>query len=141
MCWKSKEFKPLVSDGNVKIKKVCLLYNGNIHGYYYHNFIYELNKEYQTNVSLLLDTDNFYSGSVGFHSYLYKEVSLIPNRYTLDAYLGTYFITAYSKTSDVVIVEGYIPKGATYYINENKEIISDRIVLTNITHRLTELYR
>jgi len=157
MCWESNKLKKLVSDGTVKIFKICkttLKFNKNIvNSYYFEDFCYALNTEYHTKINIQSMWDYpLFRGYNGFHSYLKKKCKterysndiriFIPRVWPkFDAYKDfptKKIIETYSAFFcdplglSTVVVDGYIPKGATYYINENYEIISDGMVLTNI---------
>ena len=151
MCWESNKLKKLVSDGTVKIFKICKTtskYNI-VNSYYHEDFGYMLNTEYHTKINIQSMWDYpLFRGYNGFHSYLKTKCKteryfnyiriFIPSVWPkYDAYkdISTKkIIETYSALfcGSTVVVEGYIPKGATYYINENYEIISDGIVLTKI---------
>lgn len=141
MCWISDKAEPLISDGNVRVFKICRLKDGFIHSYYYGG-VYELDKEYETKINISPNGNGEkYFGREGFHSYSSNDCYAIATVGGLQVFkirTGlTYdlFITDYIGTyiTGVVVVEGYLPKGATYYINNQKEIISNKIILTKVT--------
>ena len=152
MCWMSNKLKPLVSDGNVKIYKVC---RNNIipylyYGYYYNSFCYKLQHVYKTQISIakhiVLDV-GVYVGDEGFHSYSQKKCKWkLDNTTTIEPSILIYndiFHLHYINDDStefifgkVVLLEGYIPQGATYYENDEGEIISDSIILTNTITKL-----
>ena len=148
MCWKSNSIKQLISDGKFKIFKICQIKSNNIiQSYYFDKFKYDLNKQYKTDTVIMkkedfdfskrtlnpLEYSSEYYGFNGFHSYLNTCKC-----YELDGVLLVYdtpeiILDLYSKEYyNLIMVEGYIPEGSTYYINEHKEIISNSIVLTKI---------
>ena len=149
MCWRSKKMNKCISDGKVKVFKVCTLKNdGKLYGYFYKDFQYELNTKYKQDItfamSCLLKGCFIHYGYDGFHSYskdvckakLSRPQDLWPswikvvnvyknsNHQEIADYVGEY-------NFNFVIVEGYLPKGTTYYVNDKGEIISDSIILTN----------
>lgn len=147
MCWASKTLTMHISDGKVKVFKVCTLNNnGEISGYYYKWFKYVLNQEYQTNINIhstIYSIENqTHIGNEGFHSYSAKECLLETNNEGFDVYnkKTNFLITGYNSYTNIVVVEGYLPKGTTYYINQDGEIISDRIILEKITHQIEYVY-
>lgn len=149
MCWQSNTAKKHISDGKVKVFKVCVINSKDeIRSYYFSAFKYELNKQYNQDIVLRtkddlgmkhIDKQKKYLGFKGFHSYLdgcalIKEKNLLFVRTTPKGRLsiGLYDMDAFC----LAIVEGYIPEGVAYYINRHKEIISESIVLTNIKEYL-----
>jgi len=122
-----------ISDGHVKVFKICNYISDRkkivITGYFYRLFEYKLRRKYKTQLGI----DYLFYNRVfeGFHSYspdichaenevLHKVIRLKDNT----------VIGVYGRES--VVVEGYIPKGGIYYVNEQGEIVSDSIVLTKI---------
>lgn len=149
MCWQSNTAKKHISDGKVKVFKVCIINpKDEIRSYYFSAFKYELDKQYKQDIVLYMKDDlgmknranqPKYLGFKGFHSYLdgcalIKEKNLLFVRPTPKSRLsiGLYDMDTYC----LAIVEGYIPEGVAYYINRHKEIISESIVLTNIKEYL-----
>jgi len=143
MCWVSKECKPLVSDGNVKVIKICgQKANSLLFGYFRTLFSYHLNLTYKTEVKIHKPyfANEFY-GREGFHCYSADKCTWKSDVKNRVIKIGTYSDTLtyfasypidYANFSNVVIAEGYIPKGTVYYINMDGEIISNSIVLTKI---------
>lgn len=139
MCWISNKCNPLVSDGNVKIIKICgQKENSRLCGYFRTSFNYNLNFTYKTEVKIhQAYFDNEYFGHEGFHCYSADkctwEIDIKKRIIKINAltYFASYPID-YADFSNVVIVEGYIPKGTVYYSNMDGEIISNSIVLTKI---------
>ena len=138
MCWISKNLTQQISDGNVKIFKMCMTKNYKLCGYFYTNFEYILDEEYQTEINIGHNVElNRFVGNQGFHSYdatkcevkkiIDREVKLCVTRCAFKPY------TVVKYLADAVLVEGYLPKGTTYYVNADGEIISDKIILTEIT--------
>ena len=157
MCWISDKLEPLVSDGNVKVFKICgQTKDSSLYGFFRHTFKYALNKIFKTKISIDSKGLSFrYMGNEGFHSYSNDHCMWLLHRYefiksskpeSIDVFAkinGERIIGSYSTNGfycfyfvSIVLVEGYIPKGSRYYINENGEIISDSIVLTNIIKKI-----
>lgn len=146
MCWISKELKPLTSDGTVHVIKVCRIINGKLYGYWQDKFKYELNKPFWTNnVHIVFDPEyKIYSGNKGFHSYdatkcIVKQHNIIDTTLEVlcrgdfdDKSLANYLLESYKEKFGACLVEGCIPNGAAYYVNEYGEIISEAIELTRI---------
>jgi len=89
--------------------KLCI-----IRAYYFHNFIYKLNKVYQT-TGLKVQKNNFGETFIneGFHSYSNNK--------------GDIDICSINK------VKCIIPKGSKYYYNsEHRQYVSNRIILTEL---------
>ena len=153
MSWNSKTIHPLISDGHVKVIKVVRkgavkqLYRG----YYYREFSYELNKEYNTKTTIKKElsikvraygygpTEYTYYGEEGFHCYSDEcklQLSFENSRITLLVFQKdkSVFFDAYYEVDpkELEVLEGFIPKGGKYYVNENGAIISDSIVLTKV---------
>ena len=80
MCWQSNTAKKHISDGKVKVFKVCIINpKDEIRSYYFSAFKYELDKQYNQNIVLKTKDDlgmkhlpkqKKYLGFKGFHSYL-----------------------------------------------------------------------
>lgn len=157
MCWTKNASPlpplPLVSDGTVKIFKVCKMRFGNLCGYWYTSFNYILGQEYQTALEVSYNkTHKKYIGNQGFHSYDASKCKVNPTeigdilgrvtRVNLEVVIrfnnSLYNITNYLlkdnlfKDASAYLIEGYLPKGTQYYVNEYGEIISDKIVLSKI---------
>jgi len=157
MCWTKNASPlppiPLVSDGTVKIFKVCKMRFGQLCGYWYTSFNYILDKEYQTTIDISYNKESkTYRGNQGFHSYDASKCKVNP--FVIGSIFGgikrlsvgvvtfldqsIYNITTYLlkdnffKDATAYLIEGYLPKGTQYYVNEYGEIISDKIVLTKI---------
>lgn len=141
MCWSSNELNPLISDGNVKVIKVCKIINGKICGYFFQNFQYELGKEYQSEIYIFPQNGvkSYYFGSTGLHSYSADKCTIGIYTNCLGSYhfqarchaLQNCIVHTFGEaTCNCAVFEGYIPKGKTYYINRVGEIISESIVLT-----------
>jgi len=126
MCWTTtKRVQEQVSDGKVKVTKICRLDNNrNIIGGYYYDFNYQLKTEYQTKIQM---ESNIYDpnscrGFRGFHSYLQNKVEI---QATETHAISVYAIVQGEKgqekilldkyqnrflTNDICVVNGYLPK-------------------------------
>lgn len=162
MCWLSNKIEKTILRRKRKVFKICKLRNGKIYGYVFNDFSYELNKTYETEIKIKLKKvrkslgDYKYGGFEGFHSYSadscttekkewtysddsnknvvgYETLRINSKQNSFYCRISDYAIkTGSTKDEEVVIVEGYIPKGGICYENEIHEIISNKIILTNI---------
>ena len=102
---------------------------------YYQNFIYKLHKIYSEKIGKICSEEaNFYSINKGIHSYHNAFTKISVGKHgeiwiggLNGDIIGYYFQSAYR---NVVKVQGYIPKGSKYYLNEYGEYVSEQIVLT-----------
>ena len=152
MCWQSQELKEKRSNGKVKVFKICYFKKDQIKAYFFYDFSYKLNEIYQTNVRINKKYDEFYDyfvyiGTQGFHSYSADYCNVTKNIWTFVVKPNTNGdrVESYPvpRNETLVVVEGYIPKDGVYYENEKGEIISDKIILTEIIDILNfpkELY-
>ena len=122
MCWKTiyrKSKKPHIAKRNIKVFKVVII-EKNKEGntiirpkYRSKKLIYELNKQYDTQISI---EEYTYLAIItkGFHSYAYRLLK----------YKGTGYCEA--------IMHCVIPKGTTYYLNEYGEYVSESLIPLSI---------
>ena len=160
MCWASKKANKKVADKNIPIFKVCSrttkkdivlpIYRQHDGNFTY--FVYKLGIIYKDH-NALSDIRKVDEGffSIGYHYDLgYYEINRAYHSYSLETvnikfctdegvlrimHGETKLDTFWDRdegTPYFVIVEGYIPKGSEYYLNENGEYVSDAICLTNI---------
>lgn len=131
MCWESKT-KPIpkIATEDFEIYKICL--DGRV-GHievrsFYNNFYYNLRQLYTQEKPLSINEINSprkYQIERAFHSYL-------PSCELVGTNSGLYIVNgAHYCGYHLVKVKGYIPKGATYYVNNKNEVVSDKIVLTS----------
>lgn len=144
MCWESQDLELRISDGNVRIFKICQISNNTLRGYYFPNFTYELDTEYETKMFIQANKETIkqtykYIGTKGFHSYSAEKcVAKLKHDGFNDERIAVwhkrdFFIhNFFWRGNDLALVTGYIPKNSTYYINSQGEIISNCIVLTEI---------
>lgn len=160
MCWSSNELKPMVSDGNFKIRKICQIKGQKFYSYYYSDFNYRLGKKYTIKkldlrdnskkqvycISVLEHDEKLprYVGYDGFHSYA-ENMCIFHKDYTDSK--GNYSIHVYTPEDELIstfssslvaplhcaVFEGYIPKGAIYYVNDRGEVYSNAIVITQVS--------
>lgn len=118
MCWNSnKEISPKIAKVDIPVFKICKeSYDDKHVKSKYQHFTYELGKLYTENVSPYISLEGDQVINEAFHSY--------------DMALS---IVSWSMmVSDDIVVEGIIPKGATYYLNIFGEIASNQIILKKI---------
>ena len=125
MCfWKSKQSKVLKAKRDIKVYKIGIYAdNDSFNPFYYDNFTYYVNQTVFEKVKFA-DTIN-----CGFHSYIncklvysYNEVNLYSCEKLI---LGVCLLT-----DTVYLGEFIIPKGATYCLNNNGEVVSDKLMYT-----------
>ena len=128
MCWISNiPVRENIAKEDIPIFKVCLYLNNNIVSYY-RNFIYILDRIYNTNI-------RFVSKQAivnGFHSYSSKHCQI---KITLSNILSILNKNRNLKLDDfiyhnnIIRVNGIIPKGSKYYLNDKGEYVSNSIKL------------
>lgn len=142
MCWKTRQdifLQSIETKGDIPIFKICAPLSENYILSVHRSFLYNLNRVYtlkDQDMILILPTVNWTTtiASIyeGFHSYI-TDCKLYDNLvgHVYVKGINAETIGVYGK-SQVVKVFGYIPKGSTYYINENGECVSNSICLTKI---------
>lgn len=138
MCWISKNAEKLTATENIPIYKV-LEYNmisEELYSYYYH-MKYKLGVLYSSNIY-----PHTVSGvteiSQGLHCYnsncMFRQradaIVLCPNIF--EPSVGFLKLFNDRGSYKVVVARGYIPTGATYYINDLREIVTTKLVLTDV---------
>ena len=131
MCWKSKLVpKRLVAKRDIPITKILA---PNMCAYFFRGFQYDLHKQYLTELKeprwdCVLDK---YIINHGFHSYSKKVKMAIDEDYIHVFYPSCgVALAVYSSVAN--IVNGIIPKGSHYYLNDDGEYVSDSIIITKI---------
>ena len=110
MCWSSRKLNEQVATKDITAYKVVIFNTIGCTSLFY-KFNYEYNKLYTT--SFTIQTFDFgFHISEGFHSY--KTISQARK-------LGRFYWEH--------IVKCIIPKGSHYYINNDDEIVSDKIII------------
>ena len=150
MCWESKTKPEIrVADRDIPIFKVCKYHDSHSVRAYFQQYRYDLNKLYSSDGALDIDCE--YCGFpflmefrifTGFHSYDVDKTSVKDS--TVCYYevvteirgfrecLSYYAHLDKKSGKPIVRVDGYIPKGSNYAVNERGEYVSDCIVLTEI---------
>lgn len=135
MCWKGK-YLPKIAKKDIPIYKIMIRGGyGDFYLSYYQKFPYTLNAKISEEIKTPFMIDS-YKGKISkaLHSYS-KEYTKIESSFNgfcvrsrekeLDYY--SYILAP----GMLAIVSGYIPKGATYCMNENGEYISNELILTH----------
>lgn len=121
MCWLSYNNTPIIAKKDVVVYKFLKEKKNffNIKKYYspiYGNIKYKKNKLYDLGdlpYKVTGSNDNYvYIRSIGFHSF--KDKQCVPSCDIL--YLN------------IVLTKCIIPKGATYYVNKEGEVVSNQII-------------
>lgn len=133
MCWRSSKLVTKNSgDEKIPIYKVLELAYGVLKAYYHPDFCYALHSTYKHRVSPERYSPNLYLIQEGLHCYSDK----CKFRYIYHGVLVTCLTETQkypsSSYTTAVIVKGYIPPNTTYYINEEEEIVTEGLVLTEI---------
>ena len=139
MCWTSKKhINPITADKDVHVYKICLEHG--LAALPYYQTAREFYEEGKTYKADRLDEpyqtyeDHFYEIYHGMHSYSCK-CQLIQGAITSDVNLinidtlaaKDYYMAHYNKNLRLLLVLCSIPKGATYYVNESGEYVSESI--------------
>lgn len=125
MCfWKTKESKVLVAKRDIKVYKLGTYANNDyFNPFFYKDFTYSVNQTVFENVEF---TNMIVQG---LHSFLMCElvpVSLNVNLYSCRNLIYSIPTPEYA----IFLGEFIIPKGATYCLNRNGEVVSDILVYT-----------
>ena len=123
MCfWKSKQSKVLIAKRDIKVYKIGVYADeGIFKPFFYQEFEYPVNQIVFTEVKFT-DTINW-----GFHSYINCELVSSYNNVKLYS-CGKPILWVSLPT--VYLGEFIIPKGATYCLNRNGEVVSDVLIYT-----------
>ena len=123
MCfWKSKQSKVLKAKKDIKVYKIGVYADGDsFNPFFYQEFEYPANQIMFTEVKFA-DTINW-----GFHSYINCELVSSYNDVKLYS-CGKPILWVSLPT--VYLGEFIIPKGAAYCLNNNGEVISDKLMYT-----------
>lgn len=125
MCFfKTRQSKVLRAKRDIVVYKIgTYADDDSFNPYYYEDFTYRINQIVFTEVKFT-DTIDW-----GFHSYINCE--LIPLATDINLYSGRNFLYSISALMYTVYLgEFIIPKGATYCLNSNGEVVSDKLMYT-----------
>lgn len=125
MCfYRTKESKVLVAKRDIKVYKIgTYADNDSFNPFYYNNFTYSVNQTVFEKVKFTNKIEQ------GLHSYITCELTPFctdMDLYSCENFLYSLSILAYA----IYLGEFIIPKGATYCLNRNGEVVSDVLVYT-----------
>lgn len=131
MCWTNKIANACVARENIEVFKICeRCTEEKIVLSYFMLSNYTLNKVYKLDSPIKVKQfATCYGINRGFHSY---DKTCIVKHYRSDIVVVNEYCSIETYCDYAIVVKGYIPKGATYYINDRKEYVSDEICLTEI---------
>lgn len=125
MCfWKSKQSKVLIAKRDIKVYKIgTYAESDSFYPFFYKAFEYPVNQIVFTKVKFT-DTIDW-----GFHSYI--NCVLVSSYNNVNLYsCGKFILWIPLPTNTVYLGEFIIPKGATYCLNSNGEVVSDKLMYT-----------
>lgn len=130
MCWISDSAELLTAKSEMVVFKVCMQHQKTkaLISYYY-NSVYILGTQKEEGIELDKIYDNFVIRR-GLHCY--NTNKFIPKVDELVLGISPYHHFYDSGAWKAVVVRGYIPVGASYYINKNQEIVTNKLVLTDV---------
>lgn len=139
MCWVSEiELEAQIAKEDIPIFKICKVATTETVISFYRNFVYELGKTYSDKESLrkLITVNGSQTISEGFHSYspltCYTEIHQInPISYMIYIKYKHIVIDGILGLSNIIKVNGIIPKDSIYYLNNKGEYVSNSIKLLN----------
>lgn len=125
MCfYKTKESKVLVAKRDIKVYKIgTYADNDSFNPFYYDNFTYSVNQTVFENVEFTNMIEQ------GLHSYIMCELGPFATDmglYSCGNFLYSLSVLVYT----IYLGEFIIPKGATYCLNCNGEVVSDGLMYT-----------
>lgn len=138
MCWTSRKAEKLTATENLPIYKVLEydIITEELYSYYYH-------MQYKLGVLYSRDINRYTVSGVtvidrGLHCYSIdcrfrqrkNAIVLCESIFEPSVKFSKLFNDRGSYR--VVVARGYIPTGATYYINDSKEIVTNKLVLTDV---------
>ena len=132
MCfYKTKESKVLIAKRDIKVYKIgTYANNDSFYPFVYREFKYSVNQIVFTKVEF---TDEI---NYGFHSYI--NCKLVPLFITtINFYSCRKLLFCISLLDTVYLGEFIIPKGATYCLNNNGEVVSDKLIYTGNHIKIT----
>ena len=124
MCfYKTKQSKVLIAKRDIKVYKIGVYAESDsFNPFFYQEFEYSVNHIVFEKVKFT-DTIDW-----GFHSYINCELVSFYNKVNL--YSCGKLILWVSLTDSVYLGEFIIPKGAAYCLNNNGEVVSDKLMYT-----------
>ena len=131
MCfYKTKESKVLVAKRDIKVYKLgTYASNNSFNPFFYKDFTYSVNCTVFEKVKFTNMIGE------GLHSFLMCE--LVPFTTDIDLYSCGNLIYSISVLNAIYLGEFIIPKGATYCLNSNGEVVSDSLMYTGNHIKIT----
>ena len=142
MCWIGTKTDKKIADRDIPVSKIVYKKNNEFYSVYHH-FKYELNKVYKTDLTCCdcWANSEYVTISIGFHCWkantniptLTNTYYIISSNWTGNCkYIGLISINAkiLPECYDIAIIEGIIPKGSIYYINDMDDIVSESVMFT-----------
>lgn len=125
MCfYKTKESKVLIAKRDIKVYKIgAYADNDSFNPFFYKDFTYSVN---QTVFEKVEFTNRIIER--GLHSYIMCK--LVPFTIDMDLYSCGNLLYSLSVVYAIYLGEFIIPKGTTYCLNRNGEVVSDVLVYT-----------
>lgn len=137
MCWTSLKKQgipqPKTVEEDIIVYKVVTVNNRGIYSFF-QNFAYKEQKDYCLGCELTVKdnvNDYYYVIINGFHSYDKKVKVSVNANFSVNVYSMDGAIYWNYVNHGIAIIECIVPKGSTYFENEDGEIVSNRIILTN----------
>ena len=123
MCfWKSKQSKVLKAKRDIKVYKIGVYADEDIFNPFFRSYF-----EYFTNQIVFEKVKFTDTINCGFHSYINCELVSFYNKVNLYS-CGKLIL--WVPLLSVYLGEFIIPKGATYCLNSNGEVVSDKLIYT-----------
>ena len=139
MCWVSSTMQKHTALHKIPVCKIChlVIEEGYVIQSMYYSHKYKLNKLYKQQVPIV-ERATFgerYIINEGFHSYS-KDVTIGKQ---IDGLEGTCICISYKGNeldwfrayNSLIKVNGYIPEGSVYFVNDIGEYVSEALVLTD----------
>ena len=125
MCfYKTKESKVLIAKRDIKVYKIGVYADESIFKPFFRSYF-----EYFTNQIVFEKVKFTDTINLGFHSYI--NCKLVPFYNKVNLYsCGKLILWVFLPTNTVYLGEFIIPKGATYCLNNNGEVVSDKLMYT-----------
>lgn len=132
----------MVADKPIRTFKVCTVEDTDTVMSYYYDQEYRTGETYTLNRDIKPVTVKYERGSVcfyninkGFHSYSPDKIKMRHTRYGVIRAESTnrHILDYYDMKYKLVRVDCTIPKGTTYYENEDGEFVSHTITIDSIT--------
>ena len=139
MCWTTFIYPHIqIATENIPVYKIVDKKKGfwfwSTFSSYYYGFTYKLHKRYSEKLGRIWDPcTGLYAIDEGIHSYHNTLTRISTSKYGdrwIRSFNGEILDNYCTLARTIVKVQGYIPKGSKYYLNEDGEYVSEQIVLT-----------